>query len=381
MHKLKREVEQYESLITSRESEHNLACGSYTATISTLEKDVAKAQEDNEGLRTALQQEGDAVTEATTKFDQLYQERLNERSNAGDQSVAKRAFELAETETNKIVADHAAYVTETTHAENKNKVCLKSAEREAVPLKQSILEYQCQAVETRHVVTTMAAEIDTARKAAESASQQGPASIQAIQLLIQDKESLHAEYQVQLGLATNANARSKIAEANVDRLREQKGVADLLLQNLQSQKKDDARKVACLQRLSEERLSDKAKSEDRLNVVLSEVNEAKDCITKMSESSETSQGALKLWYGVTEALKMGVEPPEGLGSNDDDAHDVDHDALIQENDKLKARQEAIEQFSSANKIESERLRKTLEEQNQKSNKMPPRSQNFTERLE
>ena len=100
LHKLKREVEQYESLITSRESEHNLACGSHTATISTLEKDVAKAQEDNEGLRTALQQEGDAVTEATTKLDQLYQERLNERSNAGDQSVAKRAFELAEAEKN-----------------------------------------------------------------------------------------------------------------------------------------------------------------------------------------------------------------------------------------------------------------------------------------
>ena len=46
--------------------------------------------------------------------------------------------------------------------------------------------------------------------------------------------------------------------------------------------------------LSEERLSDKDKSEDRFNLLLSEVKEAKDCITKISESSDPSQGALKL---------------------------------------------------------------------------------------
>ena len=84
LHRLKREVEQYEFLITSRENEHDIARGSYTATISTLEKHVAIVEEDNEELRTALQQEGAAVTEATTKLNQLYQERLNERANAGD---------------------------------------------------------------------------------------------------------------------------------------------------------------------------------------------------------------------------------------------------------------------------------------------------------
>ena len=60
------------------------------------------------------------------------------------------------------------------------------------------------------------------------------------------------------------------------------------------------------------------------------------------------------------ALKMGVEPPAGFGSNGEDNPDVDVEALTQENDKLKARQEAVEQFSSVTKIESERLRKTVE---------------------
>ena len=134
---------------------------------------------------------------------------------------------------NKIIADHAAYVTEITDAANKTKIRLENAECEAMSLRQSNQENQRQVAEARLAVTTMAAEITAAREVANSATQQSLASIQAIQLLLQEKESLNAEYQTQFDLATNASAKNKIAEANVDRLRKQKDIADLLLQNLQ----------------------------------------------------------------------------------------------------------------------------------------------------